>query len=102
MHPRSVFVRFVSVFGFGRSPARWVQYPASVFARGPCGRTGRLSGAPVMSWVSFLEEGFAWTGPGGEPTWFETFPQICRGFCPKCGSSVASKGDEAGLVGVTI
>ena len=55
-----------------------------------------------MSWVSFPEEGFEWTGPGGEPTWFETFPQICRGFCPVCGSSVASKGDEAGLVGVTL
>uniref|UniRef100_UPI0035B55A07 hypothetical protein n=1 Tax=Nocardia kruczakiae TaxID=261477 RepID=UPI0035B55A07 len=52
-----------------------------------------------MSWVSFPEEGFAWTGTGGEPTWFETFQQICRGFCPKCGSSVASKGDEAGLEG---
>ncbi len=55
-----------------------------------------------MSWVSFPEEGFEWTGPGGAPTWFETFPQICRGFCPKCGSSVGSKGDEAGMVGVTI
>ncbi|WP_449289915.1 GFA family protein [Nocardia aobensis] len=62
----------------------------------------RLSGAPVMAWVSFPEKGFTWTGPGGEPTWFETFPQICRGFCPKCGSSIASKGDEPGLVGVTI
>ncbi|MET9284807.1 hypothetical protein ABZ531_21935 [Nocardia beijingensis] len=55
-----------------------------------------------MSWVSFPLESFQWTGPGGEPTWFETFPQICRGFCPVCGSPVASKGDEAGLIGVTI
>ncbi|WP_308706080.1 GFA family protein [Nocardia nova] len=67
-----------------------------------CEHCQRLSGAPVMSWVSFPEEGFAWTGPGGEPTWFETFPQIGRGFCPKCGSSIASKGDELGWVGVTI
>ncbi|MFG3524761.1 GFA family protein [Nocardia nova] len=67
-----------------------------------CEHCQRLSGAPVMSWVSFPEKGFAWIGPGGEPTWFETFPQICRGFCPKCGSSIASKGDEAGLIGVTI
>ncbi|WP_084483260.1 GFA family protein [Nocardia amikacinitolerans] len=67
-----------------------------------CEHCQRLSGGPVMSWVSFPEEGFAWTGPGGEPIWFETFPGIGRGFCPACGSSVASKGDEAGLVGVTI
>ncbi|MEV0363066.1 GFA family protein [Nocardia fusca] len=67
-----------------------------------CEHCQKLSGAPVMSWVSFPEEGFAWTGVGGEPAWFETFPQISRGFCPECGSSVASKGDEAGLLGVTI
>ncbi|WTZ55065.1 GFA family protein [Nocardia sp. NBC_01388] len=67
-----------------------------------CEHCQRLSGAPVMSWVSFPSEGFEWTGPGGEPTWFETFPQICRGFCPSCGSTMASKGDEEGLVGVTM
>ncbi|MGW5917871.1 GFA family protein [Nocardia fluminea] len=31
-----------------------------------CEHCQRLSGAPVMSWVSFPEEDFAWTGPGGE------------------------------------
>ncbi len=61
-----------------------------------------------MAWVGFPEEGFAWTGPGGEPTWFQTYPAtgtqpaIERGFCPKCGASVASRGDEAEFVGVTI
>ncbi|MFD4406592.1 GFA family protein [Nocardia sp. NPDC058499] len=67
-----------------------------------CQNCQRLSGAPVMTWVDFPADGFEWIGPGGEPTWFETFPGICRGFCPKCGSSVASKGDAPGTVGVTI
>lgn len=55
-----------------------------------------------MSWVGFPAEGFMWTGPGGEPQWHETFPGVARGFCPRCGSSVASKGDVAGEVGVTM
>lgn len=31
-----------------------------------CAHCQRLSGAPVMSWVSLPDNGFEWTGPGGE------------------------------------
>jgi hypothetical protein len=61
-----------------------------------------LSGGPVMAWVGFPADSFSWTGKGGEPTWFYTFPGIGRGFCPTCGSTLASKGDVEGEAGVTI
>ncbi|MGW5383958.1 GFA family protein [Nocardia sp. NPDC003963] len=61
-----------------------------------------LSGGPVMAWVGFPANAFTWTGDGGEPTWFYTFPGIGRGFCSTCGSTLASKGDVEGEVGVTI
>ncbi|MFF3573077.1 GFA family protein [Nocardia jiangxiensis] len=73
-----------------------------------CPHCQRLSGAPVIAWVDFPEKGFGWTGPGGEPRWFQTYPAtethpaIERGFCPDCGASVASRGDVPGNVGVTI
>ncbi|MEU4345669.1 hypothetical protein AB0H00_31205 [Nocardia sp. NPDC023852] len=55
---------------------------------------------PVMSWVDFPRDGFEWTGPGGEPVWYNTFPDSQRGFC---GSSVAAQDDgDAELVGVTM
>lgn len=55
-----------------------------------------------MAWVGFPADKFAWTGDCGEPTWYYTFPEIGRGFCPTCGSTLASKGDVEGEVGVTI
>ncbi|MCM6774468.1 GFA family protein [Nocardia sp. CDC159] len=68
-----------------------------------CPHCQRLSGAPVMSWVDFPMDGFEWTGPGGEPTWFDTFPgETKRGFCPKCGSSVAAEDYGDAIVGVTM
>lgn len=36
-----------------------------------------------MWWVGFKT--INWTGEGGEPTWYETFPgEAKRGFCPTC------------------
>ncbi|MFF2555202.1 GFA family protein [Nocardia sp. NPDC058058] len=68
-----------------------------------CPHCQRLSGAPVMSWVDFPRDGFEWTGPGGEPIWYNTFPDSQRGFCGVCGSSVAAQDDsDAELVGVTM
>ncbi|MEU2258433.1 GFA family protein [Nocardia xishanensis] len=68
-----------------------------------CGHCQRLSGSPVMSWVDFPREGFEWSGPGGEPVWYNTFPDSQRGFCGICGSSVAAQDDgDAELVGVTM
>ncbi|MFE7804520.1 GFA family protein [Streptomyces sp. NPDC057430] len=41
-----------------------------------------LSGAPMMSWVSFPLDGLAWSG--AEPSWHYTWPDSKRGFCPSC------------------
>jgi ATP-binding protein involved in chromosome partitioning len=43
-----------------------------------------------MAWVGFPADKFTWTGPGGEPHWYNTFPTIKRGFCPTCGATVAA------------
>ncbi|WP_419150655.1 GFA family protein [Nocardia vinacea] len=68
-----------------------------------CAHCQKLSGGPVMSWVDFPREGFEWTGPGGEPFWYNTFPDSQRGFCGVCGSSIAAQDDgSAELVGVTM
>ncbi|MEU4596755.1 hypothetical protein [Nocardia sp. NPDC023988] len=32
-----------------------------------------------MAWVGFPADGFAWTGPVGEPQWYATFPTTKRG-----------------------
>ncbi|MFF0540570.1 GFA family protein [Streptomyces coelicoflavus] len=48
-----------------------------------CDHCQKLGGTPVMWWVGFKT--ITWTGEGGEPTWYETFPgEAKRGFCPSC------------------
>jgi hypothetical protein len=55
-----------------------------------CEHCKKRSGGPVMAWAGFYLINFAWDGPGGEPTWFETHPRKTkRGFCPVCGTHVA-------------
>lgn len=56
-----------------------------------CKHCQKRGGAPMMSWVSFALDAFTWTGDGGEPTWYDTFPgKTRRGFCPVCGTHVAA------------
>ncbi|MGW1976622.1 GFA family protein [Streptomyces sp. NPDC001889] len=55
-----------------------------------CPDCQKRGGCPMMSWVAFPLDGFAWTGEG-EPKWYDTFPgETRRGFCPDCGSHVAA------------
>lgn len=68
-----------------------------------CEHCQKRSGGPVMAWTGFPVATFAWTGPGGEPRWFETFPgQTKRGFCGTCGSHIAAIDPGAQFMGVTI
>ena len=67
-----------------------------------CVHCQKLSGSPVKSWVDFPVDGFTWTGPGGEPKWYRTWPTTKRGFCPECGSSFAAIDDDGTMMGVTI
>jgi hypothetical protein len=42
-------------------------------------------------WAAFPLQGFAWTGEGGEPTWYDTFPgKTERGFCPTRGTHIVA------------
>jgi hypothetical protein len=55
-----------------------------------------------VAWVDFSLDTFAWTGVGGEPTWFNTWPTTKRGFCPHCGSLVAAFDDGGTAMGITM
>lgn len=55
-----------------------------------------------MAWVGFPADRFTWTGPGGEPQWYATFPTTKRGFCPTCGSTIAALDDGSDDIGITM
>ncbi|MEY9840663.1 hypothetical protein ABH941_005934 [Streptacidiphilus sp. EB103A] len=66
-----------------------------------CSHCTRISGAPTVEWVGFRAQDLRWTGPGGEPTWFATWPTLRRGFCPRCGTHLISVADGSLMVMVT-
>ncbi|AOP49064.1 GFA family protein [Streptomyces lydicus] len=66
-----------------------------------CTHCQRLSGGPMMSWVSFPLSGLTWTGDGGEPAWHYTWPDSRRGFCPDCGSQLCALDAGAGSIAIT-
>ncbi|WP_343298895.1 GFA family protein, partial [Streptomyces sp. SID1034] len=66
-----------------------------------CRDCQKLGGTPVMWWVGFAT--VSWTGEGGEPTWYETFPgEAKRGFCPNCGSRVAAIDSDIPEIGINV
>ncbi|MFJ7626699.1 GFA family protein [Streptomyces sp. NPDC097595] len=66
-----------------------------------CPHDTRISGAPTVLWVGFDGDGLTWTGPGGEPTWYATWPTLRRGFCPRCGTHLVSVADDSDTIMVT-
>ncbi|WP_329155952.1 GFA family protein (plasmid) [Streptomyces sp. NBC_01456] len=66
-----------------------------------CEHETRISGGPAVLWVGFHKNGLKWTGPGGEPTWFATYPTLKRGFCPRCGTHLVSVANGSDMVMVT-
>lgn len=66
-----------------------------------CEHETRISGAPAVLWVGFGKDGLTWTGPGGEPTWYATWPTLRRGFCPRCGTHLISVADDSDMIMVT-
>nr|WP_181412067.1 GFA family protein [Streptomyces sp. F12] len=66
-----------------------------------CPHETRISGAPAVLWVGFDKKGLTWTGPGGEPTWYATWPTLRRGFCPTCGTHLVSVADDSDMIMVT-
>ncbi|MFF1459367.1 GFA family protein [Streptomyces sp. NPDC058330] len=67
-----------------------------------CPHCRKLSGGPMMAFVGLPLSGFAWDGPGGEPTWYATSPGAGRGFCGDCGSRVCALDDGSDAVFVTV
>jgi hypothetical protein len=66
-----------------------------------CAHDTRISGGPAVLWVGFRRETLTWTGPGGEPTWYSTWPSLHRGFCPRCGTHLVSVADDSEMIMVT-
>ncbi|MEM9471839.1 MAG: GFA family protein [Pseudomonadota bacterium] len=60
------------------------------------------SGAPTVAWVEFPLSEFAWTGPGGQPSTFQSSEKTRRGFCVKCGSSLCALDDGYDKISLTI
>ncbi|MFF4531654.1 GFA family protein [Streptomyces sp. NPDC001407] len=66
-----------------------------------CRHETRISGGPAVLWVGFPKESLRWVGPGGEPTWYASWPTLCRGFCPRCGSQLVSVAEGSDMIMVT-
>lgn len=66
-----------------------------------CAHCQRWAGGPAVSWADVSVTDFEWIG-GGQPSWYRTYPDSSRGFCPVCGSSVCVVDDGAELMGVTL
>ncbi|MGW6388952.1 GFA family protein [Streptomyces sp. NPDC055103] len=66
-----------------------------------CRHETRISGGPAVLWVGFRKDTLAWTGPGGEPEWYATYPTLRRGFCDRCGTHLVSVADGENLIAVT-
>ncbi|MBV9023980.1 MAG: GFA family protein [Streptomycetaceae bacterium] len=66
-----------------------------------CRHETRISGGPAVLWVGFRRDSLRWVGPGGEPTWYASWPTLRRGFCPRCGSQLVSVADGADMIMVT-
>lgn len=41
-----------------------------------CRHETRISGGPAVLWVGFRRESLTWVGPGGEPTWYPSWPTL--------------------------
>lgn len=66
-----------------------------------CDHETRISGGPAVLWVGFPLNSLTWTGPGGEPKWYSTYPTLHRGFCPDCGTHLVSVADGSSTIMVT-
>jgi hypothetical protein len=68
-----------------------------------CEHCQKRAGGPLQWWIGFPLEGLAWTGEGGEPTWFDTHQgKTKRGFCPVCGSHLAAFDHGDTTIGINV
>ncbi|MBM3601987.1 MAG: GFA family protein [Alphaproteobacteria bacterium] len=81
-----------------------VRYRATTEPMNPhmchCTMCQRASGAPMVGWISFPLDRFAFTS--GEPTYYRSSPGIRRGFCVNCGSALVFHPDGRPRIGITL
>ena len=66
-----------------------------------CRMCQRSTGAPVVSWLTMRNEGFAWTK--GAPVAYRSSPEAERLFCPACGTQMVFRAlAEPDLLDVTL
>ena len=66
-----------------------------------CRMCQRSTGAPVVSWLTMRNKGFAWTR--GEPVAYRSSPEAERLFCPTCGTQMVFRAlAEPDLLDVTL
>lgn len=44
----------------------------------------------MVAWVEFPLEKIKWTGPGGEPSFYQSSEKTARGFCATCGGTLCA------------
>ena len=59
-----------------------------------CRMCQRLSGAPVVSWVTFSNSHVTFLK--GDPKWFRSSNIATRAFCPNCGTHLLWRADRGG------
>lgn len=65
-----------------------------------CHMCQRLSGAPVVNWVTFSLSSFKFEG--AEPKFHRSSKSSQRGFCPECGSQVCAIDDGDNKIYITV
>jgi hypothetical protein len=60
----------------------------------------RVSGAPVVTWITFAVDRFRWTK--GSPARLKSTPPASRWFCPACGTHMAFEIDGAKELDITV
>jgi hypothetical protein len=65
-----------------------------------CASCRRASAAPLVPWVTFANDGFAFTT--GRPAIFASSPLVRRGFCAACGTPLTyERAERPGEIDVT-
>lgn len=65
-----------------------------------CHMCQRLSGAPLVAWVSFPLDSLEYEGT--KPALYRSSKKTQRGFCPKCGSSLFALDDGDKSICLTV
>jgi hypothetical protein len=66
-----------------------------------CESCRRAAGAPVVAWITWAAEAFAWTR--GQPAQHRSSPAVTRTFCGRCGTPLTYQHDQhAGWIDVTV